>query len=78
MTIWLRKDLISEIDQIAEEGSLTRSRLLKNLITAAVGEIEIIDKIGMLRHSMVMNEFGAKLKNQINKELRRGGLKTIK
>jgi len=49
VTIWIKKDLVTQIDQFAEKGDLTRSKLISNLVEVGVEELTIMNKVGIWR-----------------------------
>ena len=44
VTIWIKKDLVTQIDQFAEKGDLTRSKLISNLVEVGVEELTIMNQ----------------------------------
>ena len=47
VTIWIKKDLVEKLDQFAEKGDLTRSKLISNLVEVGVEELTIMNKVGL-------------------------------
>ena len=61
VTIWIKKDLVSRIETLAEKGELTRSRLITNIIEIGVEELEVMNKFGMWAAARVFRDFRERL-----------------
>ena len=57
VTVWLPKDLVTRLDALADKGGLTRSMLVQNMIDVSVGELEIMDKLGIVATVVVLRDF---------------------
>jgi metal-responsive CopG/Arc/MetJ family transcriptional regulator len=47
VTVWLEKSLVERIDNLAEKGDLTRSKLIANMIEVTTGELELMKTVGI-------------------------------
>ena len=57
VTLWIEKSTVKRLDVLAEKGSLTRSKLLTNLVEASLEELEAMDKMGVLATVIVLRDF---------------------
>lgn len=60
VSLWMSKDLIKRLDAIADATGLTRSRLLLNIVTVGVEEVEAMDKLGLLKAAKLVQELREK------------------
>ena len=65
VTVWVKKDLVSRIDNLAEKGGLSRSKLIANLLEVGVEEIEVADKVGFWALARVYQDLRERLKKKI-------------
>jgi Ribbon-helix-helix protein, copG family len=56
ITLWLEKDLVARIDKLAAKAEISRSRILRNLIEMSIDELEVVDKIGLFKFSIILQD----------------------
>ena len=76
MTVWLQKDLSARLDKLADEGGLTRSTLVTNMINTVVGDLEKIDRIGFVAVSVFIRDLAEMLKARFQREIEEEGIET--
>ncbi|MDD5474893.1 MAG: hypothetical protein PHU03_00085 [Syntrophales bacterium] len=64
VTIWINKDLVAQIDTLAEKGDLTRSKLIGNIIEVGVEELQVMNKLGIWAAARIFEDIRQALKNR--------------
>ncbi len=67
VTIWIKKDLVEKIDQFAEKGDLTRSKLISNLVEVGVEELTIMNKVGLWAMARIFEDIRQRLRGKKSK-----------
>ena len=67
VTIWIKKDLVTQIDQFAEKGDLTRSKLISNLVEVGVEELTIMNKVGIWAMARIYEDIRQRLRGNKRK-----------
>ena len=72
VTIWINKDLVKKIDQFAEKGDLTRSKLISNLVEVGVEELTIMNKVGIWAMARIYEDIRQRLRGNKSKAKEKG------
>ncbi len=72
VTIWIKKDLVEKIDQFAEKGDLTRSKLISNLVEVGVEELTIMNKVGIWAMARIYEDIRQRLRGNKSKTKEKG------
>lgn len=48
VSLWIDKELVNKLDSFADKVGITRSKILSNIIEAAVHDLGIMEKTGVL------------------------------
>ena len=67
VTIWIKKDLVEKLDQFAEKGDLTRSKLISNLVEVGVEELTIMNKVGLWAMARIFEDIKQRLRGKKSK-----------
>lgn len=68
VTIWIKKDLVSKIDALAEKGDLTRSKLISNLVEVGVEELTVMNKVGLWAMAKIYEDIRQRLRARKGKK----------
>jgi metal-responsive CopG/Arc/MetJ family transcriptional regulator len=68
VTIWIKKDLVTKIDALAEKGDLTRSKLISNLVEVGVEELTIMNKVGIWAMAKIYEDIRQRLRGRKGKK----------
>ena len=49
ISLWIDKELVEKLDYFADKAGITRSKILSNIIEAAVHDLGILSKLGIMR-----------------------------
>jgi len=55
-SIWISQEILKDMDEVAEMASLTRSKLIQNMVEVGIDEIELFQKIGIVKLSLISLE----------------------
>lgn len=61
---------IEELDRFADKMGLTRSQLIRNLVTVGMEEVEIFEKMGMARAVITVRDISDWMLTKVSKGLR--------
>lgn len=62
VTIWIPKDLLFTLDELADKCKLSRSRLCINLLTIGAEEIQAMDSCGLLALTRALQRMADKIR----------------
>lgn len=54
LSVWIRQDILEQLDATAEKVKLNRNRLIHNLIDTGIEEIKVQKAIGLVKLTMTM------------------------
>lgn len=52
-SLWISQETLKDIDEVAEEVGLTRSKLIQNILEVALDEIEVMKSLGIVKLSLI-------------------------
>ena len=64
VSFWIEKDVADKLEYLAEKGGLTKSKLLSNIVEAAVHDIMLVDKVGIVRLVCFLQDLREAIKNK--------------
>ena len=67
VTVWLSKDLVEKLDRFAEDGGLTRSKLIANILDVGIEELVIMDKFGVWAIAKIFEDIRQRLRGDKGK-----------
>ena len=56
---------IERLDQFAERMDMTRSQLIRNLVTVGMEEVEVFEKMGLARAAITVRDICAWMSNKV-------------
>jgi predicted DNA-binding protein len=67
VSFWIEKDIADKLDYLAEQGGITKSKLLSNIVEVVVHDMMIVDKLGIIKLGRFYYELREGIKNKTTK-----------
>jgi len=61
VSIWIKPEILTKLDKIAEKAQITRSKLITNLIVVGCDEIKAQSNIGIIKLTLTLRSFQIKI-----------------
>lgn len=65
VSLHLPIDVIEKVDRLAEMADISRSKLLANMVEVAADELLALDKIGVLRISLLLRDLSDRVRERV-------------
>ena len=64
VAFWMDVRLLAEIDELAKKAGLSRNQLVMNILGVGLDALKGMDKVGVLRFSVLMRDLCEKVGNR--------------
>ena len=63
-SVWFPESVLDRVDRLAARGEISRSRLVRNLTTIGLENLETCEKFGILQTAIVLRDFSVWFKER--------------
>lgn len=66
ISITVNQGILDEVDRLSEKIGISRSQLINNILTMGVGDVKILEKVGLIDLAAIIRKF----QGRVSRELR--------